>query len=303
MLKRDRIVQVVFASLMFLSAVLLPGLASAQSCQPGYEPCDGGCMPYGSVCCYDGVHYCDPGESCDLSNGTCNSGSSSGGSCGFGYAECDSGCIPSGSVCCYFGNNTYCPSGTSCSLDGTCSSGGGGGGGGSSGGGSCPSGQIPCGDYCMPSGRVCCEYAGRPDLNCPVGTTCTASGLCDGNSENGSVDSTAGGNGSSSSSGGGQSGSEVCNDYGFVDGCDTIQTCCGPSGCRYITDGESFYCESSGNCYSAARDLVDYCTDRGSFWGCNASGPMGGAPWWSLIAAALLLGRRRARKPILNRNA
>ena len=96
---------------------------------------------------------------------------------------------------------------------------------------------------------------------------------------------------------------ETCSDFGYVDGCDTISACCESSGsyieCRYETDGETFYCDAS-NCSGAAQDLVDYCEDQNSFLGCNAAGPIGGAPWWMLLAGALFVLRLRSRRSPLN---
>ena len=279
-----------FGFIALAASMLLPDAASAQSCGPGEEVCDNGCMPYGSVCCYDGAHYCDPGETCSLSDNTCISGGSSGGSCNPGYVDCDGYCMPAGGVCCYFGTGRYCPSGTSCNLDNTCSSDGGG----SSGGGTCPTGTVACGEYCMTAGRVCCANVGRDDLSCPSGTSCNFSGTCDGGVGGGSTGGSNGGStgGSNGGSTGGSSGTEVCNDYRYLDGCNTIETCCSGSGCRYKTDGESFYCDGF-DCYSAAQDLVSYCEDQASFFSCSASGSTDGAAWWALLFAGLTIIRNR----------
>jgi hypothetical protein len=91
---------------------------------------------------------------------------------------------------------------------------------------------------------------------------------------------------------------EYCSDYGVaIDGCDNVTTCCDSNGeCRYETDGETFYCNYASDCSGAAQDLVDYCEDQNSFLGCTAAGPIGGAPWWTLLVGALFVLRLRSRR-------
>lgn len=74
------------------------------TCESGWESCDGGCMPSGAVCCFDGAHYCNGGEECCSDGcypaGSGCSGGSSGGddSCQYAFdGVCDEpGACPSG---------------------------------------------------------------------------------------------------------------------------------------------------------------------------------------------------------------
>lgn len=102
-------------------------------CDDDQDLCGDYCIPGGSVCCFDGEGFCDPGETC-TTDGLCETGGSGGGggggsgsSCDDDEVECDDGCMPTDSVCCF--NGYYCAEGETCAEPGFCdldSSGGGG---------------------------------------------------------------------------------------------------------------------------------------------------------------------------------
>lgn len=94
------------------------GPGGGGTCESGWESCDGGCMPSGSTCCFDGEHYCGGSEEC-CSDGCypagsgCSGGSSGGNdSCQFAF---DGVCDEPGA----------CPAGTDATDCGGASTGGG----------------------------------------------------------------------------------------------------------------------------------------------------------------------------------
>lgn len=246
----------------------------------GKEPCGGGCMPKGSVCCDDSA-----------------SGSSSGTYCGSGQQCGCGGCMPAGSVCC--GNGKTCPSGKECKCGGCvdpgsvcCSD-----------GKTCPSNTAcDCGG-CVPQGSVCCgagacdgTSACCNDQRCiPTGTNCCANGTyCPGGLQcpvTGTQCST-----------GGPTRTTTCPATHPIY-CSTGNYCC-PSGTSCGSGGLCVVNTSSLTTTPIAsqprRDAgtTGFTTDAGGGpvgelkWGCSASAG-GGALWALLLLVPLALRRRR----------
>jgi hypothetical protein len=162
---------------LLLGALSIPTSARAQ-CGPGETQCgDSYCSDSSYQCCaYVGRPdiSCAPGSTC-TANGCETSGSDPGGggvTCSSGTQLCGSDhCAAIGNECCaYVGRSDIsCAPGSTCTPDGCVSDGG------SS--DSCGAGTELCGtDHCSPIGNECCDYVGRPDINCAPGSTCTADG-------------------------------------------------------------------------------------------------------------------------------
>lgn len=305
------------------SMVLLAGEAHAQSCDPGWRSCIGGCIPEDGTCCGtsspEGLpEYCASSApvccdgGCAVSPSDCGGGGSGGGgtdSCEYAF---DGVCDEPG----------YCATGT----DTTDCSGSGAGGGGT--GGTCDAGLESCDGGCMPSGATCCfdgaHYCDAGEECCsdgcyPAGSGCSGSssgndscqwafdGVCDepgacpsgtdatdcGGSSGGGWGTTA--PGGSGSGGGGQQ----CVAAAAYEGCESVDACCDGTDCWYVTDdGTTFYCNGS-DCYAAADQVVSYCEEQAS--ACAAAPATGGhVPGAGFAVAAVaaigLAARRRLRR-------
>jgi hypothetical protein len=124
-------------------------------CEAGWESCDGGCMPSGATCCFDGAHYCGGGEVC-----------------------CSDGCYPAGTSCgssagndsCQYAFDGMCDEPEICAA-GTDATDCGGSGGGSWGGDTTPGGSTPGagGTQCV----AAAAYEGCESVDaCCDGTSC-----------------------------------------------------------------------------------------------------------------------------------
>jgi len=150
------------------------------------------CSNCGGYCCDSAHPVCTSDCQCTTSSGSCPSAtplycSNCGGyCCDTAHPICtqDCQCSTNTTTCppeapLYCSNcSGYCCDSTHpiCTEDCLCQASSGGQDAGSP---ECGSGTVLCGgSYCTPDDRVCCDYAGHPELNCPSGTQCTANGTC-----------------------------------------------------------------------------------------------------------------------------